>query len=68
MNWPWKMARTYKNALRPNTVRQTDAYLPFADLGSDCGGKDIYLSFFSDFALLQGETIRQTDPSFGGEV
>lgn len=39
-----------------------------ASLASDRSGKDIYLSFFADLALLEGEAIRACDPGFNWEV
>lgn len=37
-------------------------------MASDRSGSEIYLSLFSDLALLEGEAIRITDPRFNWEV
>jgi hypothetical protein len=37
-------------------------------MASDRSGNDIYLSFFSDLALLLGEVIRKIDPRFDWQV
>jgi hypothetical protein len=37
-------------------------------MASDRSGAEIYLSLFSDLALLQGEAIRAVDPRFNWEV